>query len=161
MPGAPECAAAGRVVVAVALAVAAAVKLADRGAVAAATVALLDAPGRFVAAVLPGAEAVLAVALLAWWSPVPGLLAALALGVFTAVLVRAARRGVPCPCFGVGAAPAPPGVRSVVRNGVLFAGAVLATGSPVGADPVVAAVLTVALGGAVVVSSRPRQMRRS
>jgi hypothetical protein len=50
--------------------------------------------------VLPPAELAVAVALVAWWSPVPGLVALALIAAFTVVLVRAQARHVPCLCFG-------------------------------------------------------------
>jgi hypothetical protein len=58
----------------------------------------------------------------------PGWLAAALLLVFTGVLVRAEVRHVPCPCFGSGSSARPVGSLAIVRNGVLLALAVLATG---------------------------------
>lgn len=148
-----DVAAAGRLVVASALAVAATTKLLDRPAVALRTVALLGPVGRPVAAVLPVVELVLAVALLSWWSPVPGLVALVLLACFTAVLGRAAYVRVPCPCFG-GAASTPPGLRDVVRNALLAVAALAALGSPAGADVLGTGVLVLVWGGAVVGATR-------
>ena len=49
---------------------------------------------------VPAAELVVAVALVAWWSAVPGVVALVLLAAFTVVLVRAEARRVPCLCFG-------------------------------------------------------------
>jgi hypothetical protein len=99
-----------------------------------------------VAIVLPGAELAVAVLLVAWWSsPVPGLVAVVLLVVFTVFLLRATARGAPCPCFGAAGDQAA-GAAGVVRNGVLAALAVLATGDPHGARGGGAAALAVALG---------------
>jgi len=149
-----DVAAAGRLVVAAALAAAATTKLLDRRVVALRTVALLGPVGRPVAAVLPVVELVLAVALLSWWSPVPGFVALVLLVVFTAALGRAAHVRVPCPCFG-GAASTPPGPRDVVRNALLAVAALAALGSPAGADVLGTGLLVLVWGGAVVGSARP------
>jgi hypothetical protein len=121
--------------VAGALAVAAAAKFADRSGTRTRTVALLGSVGGPVAAVLPFAEIALAVALLAWWGPFAGLAATALLVGFTVVLARAARRGVPCPCFGA-ARVAAPGARAFIRNGVLALAALGAVRSPAGAGAV-------------------------
>ena len=83
-----------------------------------------------VAAILPGIELAVAVILLVWWSPIPGVLAAVLLLLFTAVIVRANLRHLPCACFGGNASNTPPGASAIVRNAVLIALAVLATASP-------------------------------
>ena len=85
------------------------------------------------ASALPSAEIIVAVALVAWWSPVPGFVALALLATFTVVLVRAQARHVPCVCFGAARLDAPIGPSSVVRNGVLGGLAVLAIGAPSGA----------------------------
>lgn len=90
---------------------------------------LFDTPWmRTAAHLLPVGELVVAVLLVTWWgSVVPGVIALVVLAVFTGVLVRAHLRGVPCACFGA-IRPEPPGMSSLVRNGVLAGLAVLATG---------------------------------
>jgi len=93
-----------------------------------------DRLGAFAGPGLPGVELVVAVALVVFWGPVPGVVALAMLAVFTVALVRAQARRVPCVCFGAGASAAPPGAAAVVRNGVLAALAVLAIGSPSGAE---------------------------
>ncbi len=93
-----------------------------------------DRLGAFAGPGLPGVELTVAVALVVWWSPIPGLVALAMLALFTVVLVRAQARHVPCACFGAGRSDSPPGPAAVVRNGVLAALAVLAIGSPDGAD---------------------------
>ncbi len=119
-----------RVVLAAVLLAAAIAKLRSRDATRAATVALLgEHTGVVVAMALPFVEIAVAIALIVWWSPVPGIVAAMLLLAFTVVLVRANVRHVPCACFG-GASNAPPGARAIVRNALLLALAVLATGSP-------------------------------
>jgi hypothetical protein len=115
-------------------------------------IAVMAAPG------LPAVELVVAVLLVAWWSPAPGLVALILLALFTGVLVRAQARRVPCACFGAGPGDAPPGPASIVRNGILAALAVLAIGDPSGASMVATAGFVVVLGAvaAVVVrASRP------
>ncbi|HTD50534.1 MAG TPA: MauE/DoxX family redox-associated membrane protein [Acidimicrobiia bacterium] len=83
---------------------------------------------------LPIAELVVAVALVAWWNPAPGVAALVLLGAFTVVLVRAYARKVPCVCFGAAGLDAPTGPASVLRNGVLAGLAVLAIATPSGAS---------------------------
>jgi hypothetical protein len=93
-----------------------------------------DRLGAFAGPGLPAVELAVAVALVALWGPVPGVVALAMLAVFTVALVRAQARQVPCACFGAGGSDAPPGAAAVVRNGVLAALAVLAIGSPSGAE---------------------------
>jgi methylamine utilization protein MauE len=82
---------------------------------------------RAVAYALPVIELATAVALLAAWSSAwPAWLAVGLLGLFTVLVVRAAVRHTPCPCFGA-SGTTPAGPRAVLRNGVLLALAVLAT----------------------------------
>lgn len=138
---------AARIVLAAVLLVAAAAKLRDRDATRERAVALLgDRAGKAAAASLPGAEAVVALALVVWWSPVPGVVAALMLGAFTAVLVRAQVRHVPCPCFGGVGGDAPPGPGAVMRNAFLIVCAVLSTASPAGASAPAAVIWVGVLG---------------
>jgi hypothetical protein len=111
--------------------------------------------------VLPAVEIVVAVALVAAWSPVPGVVALLLFAVFTGVLVRARARHVPCACFGAGAADVPVGSASIVRNGVLAALAVLATGDPSGASPVATAAFVVVFGAVAAVAVRASRARVS
>jgi hypothetical protein len=96
--------------------------------------------------VLPVAEIGVAVALVAWWSAVPGVVALLLLGMFTIVLVRAQTQHVPCLCFGTASLEAPEGPWAIVRNGWLAALAVLAMGDPAGAKVPATVVLVVVLG---------------
>ena len=56
---------------------------------------------------------------------------------------------MPCACFGAGAAEAPVGPASIVRNGVLAAFAVLAMGDPSGASAVATTAAFTVLFGAV------------
>jgi hypothetical protein len=126
---------AARVVLAAVLVVSAISKLRTRDAVRAQMLALADDRAfTAIVSVLPAVEIVVAIALVAVWSAVPGIVALLLLALFTGVLLRAQARHVPCACFGAGAADAPVGPGSIVRNGVLAALAVLATGDPSGAS---------------------------
>jgi Methylamine utilisation protein MauE len=121
---------ASRGVVAGTLVVAAAAKLRDRRATRAALVASHLPAGLDLT--LPVVEAFTALGLLverrsAWAAYVAcGLL-----GAFTVFLVAEAARGVdaPCPCFGAASTAVAPGTRAVVRNVVLIALAVVATGT--------------------------------
>ena len=90
----------------------------------AASFAALGVPG---ARLVPWIELVTAMALVAW-PRVGGPTAAVLLLAFAVVLVRAARRGVGCACFGT-AAPQPVSAREFTRNGGLLALAVLASGT--------------------------------
>jgi hypothetical protein len=89
--------------------------------------------GPSVAHALPFVELIVALALVVWWSVVPGVVAFALVCAFTVVLVRARARHLPCACFGGGVHAHPVGAASIVRNGALAALAVLATGSPTGA----------------------------
>ena len=82
---------AARVVLAVALAVSGTAKLRSRAAVQR-QVALLvnDRMAPLIGRILPAAELAVAVALVVWWGPVPGVVALLLLAAFTVVLVRGA-----------------------------------------------------------------------
>ncbi|MGO9872719.1 MAG: MauE/DoxX family redox-associated membrane protein [Acidimicrobiia bacterium] len=125
---------AARIVLAGALVVSALAKLRSNAAVRR-QIALLvnDHLAPILAPALPTAEIIVAAALVAWWSPVPGFVALALLATFTVVLVRAQARHVPCVCFGAARLDAPIGPSSVVRNGVLGGLAVLAIGVPSGA----------------------------
>jgi hypothetical protein len=121
---------ASRGIVAGTLAVAAYAKLRNRRA----TRAALAASGLPVGLdlTLPIVEAFTALGLLverhsAWAAYV----ACALLGAFTVFLVVEVRRGVdtPCPCFGAPSRGLPPGTRAIVRNLVLIALAVVATGT--------------------------------
>jgi hypothetical protein len=95
--------------------------------------------------VLPVAEIGVAVALVAWWSPVPG------------VVALAQARHVPCVCFGTSSLVAPVGPWAIMRNGLLAALAVLSIGDPSGAKVLATAGLCVlfgALAGAAVRAAR-------
>ena len=147
---------AARIVLAATLAYAAVVKLRDRAQVRAQMVDLVGARGGGAAAVVvPIVELALALMLVVWWgSPVPGVLAAVVLAVFTVLVVRAQVRRVPCPCFGGAASGRPAGPAAVVRNGVLIAEAVLATGDPHGASVVATVLLAAGLGALTIVVVR-------
>jgi uncharacterized membrane protein YphA (DoxX/SURF4 family) len=123
-------AAVARVVLAVTFAISGAAKVRSRRALPAAMRAF-GVPARaagVAAIVVPAVELALAVALLvAWTSRWPVWVAIVVLVAFTALLVRAAVRHVPCPCFGV-VDDAPVGPVAVVRNGAFLAIAVLALG---------------------------------
>jgi hypothetical protein len=101
-----------------------------------------------VAPLLPATELLVGVALVAWWSAVPGIVAVVLLALFTIVLVRAEARRVPCLCFGASKLDTPVGPAGIVRNGVLAALAVLAIASPTGASAV-ATIGAVAAFGAI------------
>jgi hypothetical protein len=109
-----------------------------------------------VAIALPLVELGVAGALLGWWgSAVPAWASVVLLALFTAGLVRAVARGAPCPCFGAPSS-APAGAASIVRNAVLLALGVIATGTPHGAKVAGVVVGCVILGlivAAVVVLS--------
>ena len=151
---------AARIVLAAVLAASATAKLRTRGALAG------DAPesgmDRLVGArlapivgpMLPPTELAVAIALVAWWSPVPGAVALVLIGAFTVVLVRAQARHVPCLCFGVSSVDAPVGPASIVRNGLLAGLAVLAIGDPAGADAVATVVLVVVFGAIATLAVR-------
>jgi hypothetical protein len=102
---------------------------------------------------LPVVELALAVLLLVWPSAIPGLLAAVLLLAFSAVLVRAQVKQLPCACFGGGVGDTPPSPATVFRNGALLACAVLATGSPSDANVLAAVIATVVLGAIVGVTA--------
>ena len=104
--------------------------------------------------VLPAAELVVAVGLVVWWSPVPGVVALLLLAAFTVVLVRAQARRVPCLCFGASRLDTPAGPASVVRNGVLGALAALAIGDPSGAHAAATIAACVVLGAITAIAVR-------
>ena len=70
--------------------------------------------------------------------------------------MRAHAQHVPCPCFGGGATASPAGPLAVLRNGVLLALAVLATGNPSGAS-VAATLGWIVVFGAVTAARRARR----
>jgi hypothetical protein len=102
------------------------------------------APG--VATLLPVAELAVAVLLVAWWGPAPGVIALVLFVAFSGVLVRAQLLHVPCLCFGTASLQPPAGPAAIVRNGVFMALAVLAVGSPSGASAPSAAALALVFG---------------
>lgn len=126
-----------RIVLAVAFLVAAAAKLSNRSRVTAQMEDMFGARLAPIATIgVPLIEIGLAVGLLvAPARALPAVLAAAVLLVFTAVLVWAQARRVPCPCFGGGASDRPVGPPAIVRNGVLLGLAVLGTGAVDGATP--------------------------
>jgi hypothetical protein len=125
----------------------------------AAAFAALDVPG---ARVVPWVELVVAAALVVRPS-FGGRMAAVLLVVFAAVLVRAARRGVGCACFG-GAASRPASAPELLRNAGLLVLAVLAARGRPGVPGLAEAVLvtTAAALGAVglAVASVRRELGR-
>lgn len=149
---------AARIVLAAVLVLSATSKLRASDTTRAQVVALVGPrAGGAVARALPFVELSLAVALVVWWSAVPGVVALLLVAAFTVVLVRAQSRRLPCPCFGGGVNADPVGPAAIVRNGVLAALAVVATGSPEGAHAVVVVVATVLLAAvtaAAVIAAR-------
>jgi hypothetical protein len=138
---------AARVVLAAALAVSAVAKVLSRAAVRRQVELLVSerlAP--LIGRALPAAEIAVAIALVTWWSAVPGVVALALLAAFTVVLVRAQAREVPCLCFGATRLETPVGAASVIRNGVLGGLAVLAVGGPSGARLVPTIVTAAGLG---------------
>jgi hypothetical protein len=121
----------------------------------AAAFAALGVPG---ARLVPLLELVVA-ALLVTWPAVGGWSAAALLLAFGAVLVRAARRGVGCACFG--AAPSQPASAwELVRNGGLLVLAVAAARSRPGVPGLAEAVLVttaVAIGALGLAVARARR----
>jgi hypothetical protein len=107
--------------------------------------------------VLPVAEIGVAIALVAWWSAAPGVVALLLLVAFTVVLVRAQVQHVPCVCFGTASLEAPVGPWAIVRNGLLAGLAVLAIGDPAGARVIGTVVCCIALGAVTFVVVRAAQ----
>jgi hypothetical protein len=135
-----------RVVLALILLIAAVAKLRAANDVKRQTIELIgERAGAPIARALPFVELAIAIALVAWWTAVPGIAAAVLLAAFTGVLVRAQARQLPCPCFG---SVRTVGSRALLRNGVLLAYAVLATASPSGAN-VIAAIGTALLLGVI------------
>lgn len=137
-----------RIVLAVAFFVAAVAKLANRQRVVAQMDDILGPRAAPTAAVVvPSVEIGLAVALLfATESALPAWLATGVLLVFTAVLIWAQARRVPCPCFGGGASARPVGPAAIVRNGVLLGLAVVGSGSIDGATAPATAMWVAILG---------------
>ncbi len=138
---------AARIVLAAALCVSAAAKLQSRAAVQRQVELLVsDRLAPFIGSALPAAEIAVAIALVVWWSAVPGVVALALLAAFTVVLVRAQARRVPCLCFGATRLETPVGAASVIRNGVLGGLAVLAVGGPSGAHPAATIAIVAGLG---------------
>lgn len=141
---------AARIVVAVALAVAATKKIVGRA-------SLRDQLRQFgspdaltpaIGVLLPAAELLIAVLLVVVpGSSWPAWLACALLGAFTVLVGMNLARGnrVPCPCFGTAGAT-PISSRTIVRNGWLLALAVIGTGSTSGASAVPTAGLALGLG---------------
>lgn len=98
---------------------------------------------------LPLAELAVAAALVATRSPAGAWAAAALLAGFTVLVVRAAVRRVPCPCFGSTAEPV--GRVTLVRNAVLLGLAVVGTASVDGARGSTTALLALGVGAVVVV----------
>ena len=143
----PAVSLAARVVLAVALVLAAVAKLRAPEQVRMQTTELLGARyGDVVARGLPFVELAIAVSLVAWWTAVPGIAAAVLLVLFTLVLVRAQARRLPCPCFGAASRADAVGPLAILRNGVLLAYAVRATASPSGASGVASTIAIVVFG---------------
>src|SRR6266700_2040094 len=138
-PLGPALALACRVVLALVLTVAAVAKIVDRAALPGRLRAMGIAPrlSAPVALALPIVELAVAAALVAAsGSPLPALAAISLLVAFTAFHRAAAGRAVPCPCFGTvrsGRATSAPA--AIMRNGLLAALGVLATGAVDGARP--------------------------
>ncbi len=138
---------AARLVLAAMLALAAFAKLRSRATSREQTIALVGgATGPAVAAALPFVELAIAIALVVWWSAIPGVVALVLLLAFSAVVVRAQLRRLPCPCFGNAGRGGAAGPMSLVRNALFAAYAVLATASPSGAHAAATIVLVLALG---------------
>jgi hypothetical protein len=146
-PVGPALALACRIVLALVLSAAAVAKIADRDALPERLRAMGIAPrgSAALARGLPVAELAVAVALVAFpRSSLPAAAALTLLLAFTVFLLATARRAVPCACFGtVRTTRAISPSAAVVRNGLLLALGVLATGSVDGAR----------LGGTLVVAA--------
>jgi len=146
---------AARIVLAVVLASSAIAKLRSLDAVHAQVATLVSeraAPP--LALLVPAAELLVAVGLVVWWTPVPGIVAVVLLALFTVVLVRAEARRVPCLCFGASKLDTPVGPAGVIRNGILGALGVLAVGSPSGAAAGATIVAVVGFGAVAAVAVR-------
>lgn len=160
-PSGPALALACRIVLAAVLALAAVAKIADHRALPARLRAMGIVPPWLsvaVAAGLPVVELAVATALVtARRSALPALVALTLLVVFSGFLLVTAKRAVPCACFGsvrTGSSAEVP--RAILRNGVLIALAVLATGSAAGARFGGTLVVVGALLAAVAVRSLTR-----
>jgi hypothetical protein len=141
---------AARLSLALAFAISARAKLADRPGFAAALDAFGVPAGAALSVVLPAVEAVLALALVALpGQPWPAWAALGLLGATTGQVVANLSRGrrVPCPCFEVGG-DRPISGATLVRNGWLVALGILATAPATGAAPGFAVVATAVGAGA-------------
>jgi hypothetical protein len=146
---------AARIVLALVLASSAMAKLRSRDAVRAQVATLVSARAApALTPMLSAAELFVAVALVAWWSPVPGIVAVALLALFTVVLVRAVARQVPCLCFGASKLDTPVGPAGVIRNGVLAALGVVAIGGPSGATAGATAALVAGFGIVALIAVR-------
>jgi hypothetical protein len=138
---------AARVVLSLVLAASAVAKLRSRTVVERQMGTLVgDRYAPMIAPALPVTEIVVAIALVGWWGPAPGVVALVLLAAFTAVLVRAQARRLPCLCFGAARLDVPVGPASVLRNGVLAGLAVFAIGRPSGAHPGATLIACLAFG---------------
>jgi hypothetical protein len=158
-PWGPALALACRIVLAGVLAVAAVAKIANRRELPAQLRAMGMVPPWFavvVAVVLPVVELVVAIALVAARdSALPGLVALTLLVVFSGFLLVTARRHVPCACFGsIRSGPTAETPAAILRNGLLIALAVLATGSAEGARLGATLVIGALIGVVAVVAIR-------
>jgi hypothetical protein len=141
---------AARLSLALAFALSARAKLADRPGFAAALVAFGVPAGTALSVVLPAVEAALALALVALPGQAWPAWAALGLlGATTGQVVANLTRGrrVPCPCFDVGG-DRPISGATLVRNGWLLALGILATAPATGAAPGLAVLATALCTGA-------------
>jgi len=146
---------AARIVLAVVLASSAIAKLRSLDAVRAQVGTLVsERAAPLLALLVPAAELLVAVGLVVWWTPVPGIVAVVLLALFTVVLVRAEARRVPCLCFGASKLDTPVGPAGVIRNGILGALGVLAVGSPSGAAAGATIVAVVGFGAVAAVAVR-------
>jgi hypothetical protein len=150
-PVAPALARAAALVLGTTLLVSAALKVRSGRAALARAVAALGVPtgvAPVVAVALPVAEAATGAALLVAPAPAPAWVATALLVALSAFVVVTLPRRQPCPCFGTGAS-SPTGAPTLVRNAVLLAAAVLATGPTQGARPGTVATATVLVGAVV------------
>ena len=146
---------AARIVLALVLTSSAVAKLRARAAVRAQVAMLVsERAAPVIAPLLPAAELAVAVALVAWWSAAPGVVALVLLALFTIVLVRAEARRVPCLCFGASKLDTPVGAAGVIRNGILAALAVFAIASPAHASAAATIAATAGFGAIAAVAVR-------
>ena len=147
---------AARLSLALAFALSARAKLADRSGFATALGAFGVPAGAALSVVLPAVEAALAIVLVALpGEPWPAWAALGLLGATTGQVVANLTRGrrVPCPCFEVGG-DRPISGATLVRNGWLLALGVLATAPATDADPFPALLAAAVCGGATLVVLR-------